>query len=706
MRKSLAISIALLMLCCHAQARKVSGIVTAGEEKLQGVIVTDGTNFTQTKKNGKFKFEIEDDADFVFIITPSGYVADWSAGVPAFYREAAGTKKFVFDLIPMEKSDDYSFIAMADPQNATQENFDKFMRKPMADLCETTKSLKGNAVGLVLGDVCGDNFALMEAFKKEILRTGIPFYAAIGNHDHNHASEGDRESSAEFRRILGPENYAFFLGGDLFIVLDNIIYEKNYNYHEGYTAEVLNWVRELERMIPADTDIYVAQHAPVRFILRNNAKLPGASDLIDILRGRKVTFISGHEHINNIFEHEEDIIEHNVAGFCGYWWSAPYSADGTPLGYKVFTKKDGRLEWYYKSVGHPKDFQMELLKPGQAPLHPNSVVLNVWDWDPQWKLEWYEDGKHMGKMRPVKDFSPAFIMYLNESAGENRWPSWDRSLMNNHYFAATPDPYAKNVTVAVENRFGQRWVYDVDLTECVDVQAHRGGAGLKPENTIEAMKNALDMGVNTLEFDLQVTADGQVVVSHDPYLIRDGRKLYIYELPYGETGLPLAGEMIDFAENYTREMGYSPVRYNIEIKSVKGVGEGQDRPTYDAFATICCKLLNTRYLDERLVVQSFDVRALNYIHEKYPELILSYLVDDDAPDFDEYMKKLKFTPQWLSPHHSLVNEELVKKCREKGIRIVPWTVNEPEDIGRLIDLGVDAIISDYPDRVLLHTRGF
>ena len=103
-----------------AQARKVSGSVVSGEEKLSGVIVTDGKNFTVTKKNGKFSFDIKDDAEFVYIVTPSGYVADWSTGVPAFYQEAAGRSKFVFELQKTEASGDYSILAIADPQTRNE----------------------------------------------------------------------------------------------------------------------------------------------------------------------------------------------------------------------------------------------------------------------------------------------------------------------------------------------------------------------------------------------------------------------------------------------------------------------------------------------------------------------------------------------------------------------------------------------------------
>ena len=129
---------------------------------------------------------------------------------------------------------------------------------------------------------------------------------------------------------------------------------------------------------------------------------------------------------------------------------------------------------------------------------------------------------------------------------------------------------------------------------------------------------------------------------------------------------------------------------------------------------ICCQyaltyhwlLLHSKDLGDRLVVQSFDVRALEYMKERYPEFILSYLVDAKEPDFDTFMKKLKITPEWLSPHHSITTEEMVKKCHEKGMKIVPWTVDAPEDIKRMIDLKVDAIISNYPDRVIRQTRGY
>lgn len=740
MKKIIAFTAALLMICGVAQARKVSGKVVSGKEKLAGVIVTDGEHFTKTKKSGKFAFDINDDAEFVYIVTPAGYVAEWSSGVPAFFQKAEGNKKFVFDLQKTNSSKDYSIVAIADPQVRTPEHFALFAGKPMADLVQTTKGLDGLSVGLALGDICWDEFDRIDDYKAEILRTGIPFYPVAGNHDHEPSASADLPATTQYRQKLGPENYAFFIGNDVVIVVDNVIFGARGRYEEGYADHVLKWVKGLERLIPFSSELYVAQHCPLRNESANNAKIKNANELLEIVRGHKVTFISGHTHVNNVLQYESNISEHNVASICGAWWDTDYCADGTPAGYKVFAKKNGRLSWYYKSVGYDKNHQVEVYKPGQTRLHPNSIVLNVWDWDPDWKMEWFEDGKPMGKLKPAHDASPVYTLKINEALAGQRIPSYKRPSVSHHYFAATPSQYAKHVTVSVENPFGKSWVYDVDMSEYVDVQAHRGGAGLMPENTIEAVKHALDMGVNTLELDLQVSKDGLIVVSHDhyfhhryairpdgSYVEKDDAKEYIYKMPYSEIAKydvgsrpseewpdkacvkavkPLANDLIDFVENYTKEKGLSPVRYNIEIKSKDAAGEGQNWPTYDRFVTECCKFLHSKQLDDRLVVQSFDVRALNYMHEKYPEMSVSYLVDENAPDFDTYMGYLKFTPQWLSPHHTITDEALVQKCREKGIKIVPWTVDEPEDIKRMIDLGVDAIISNYPDRVLMQTRGY
>ena len=682
MKKIFALLFALAAISVAADARKVSGTVMCGEEKLSGVIVTDGKNFTQTDK-GKFKLEIEDNAEFVYIVTPAGFVADWSTGVPAFYQAAEGKDKFHFELQKTEPSEGYSIIAVADPQTKNDAEMAQFLAEPMEDLCKTVKEQDVLTVGLALGDICYDTLPMLEIYKKEIVRTGIPFYPVVGNHDHEKEAQGDINTTAAYRKSMGPENYAFFIGKDVVMVLDNIIYDTQKKYQEGYAPHVLSWVKGLEALIPESADIYIAQHSPILHWDQNGRKIINSHDLIGLVHGHEVHFISGHTHINNFFEYGKDIYEHNVASICGSWWSTLHCTDGTPRGYKVFTKKDDALRWYYKSVDYPKDFQAEMYGIGQTELHPNSVVLNVWDWDPQWKVEWYQDGVAMGDLEPVLAFSPIYVKEINE-AYENI-PGFKMPRKNYHYFAATPSQYAKNVMISVESRFGQTWVYDFDIGSYIDVQARIGGDDLTPDKAVEAVRTALDMGVNTLNLDFHVTMDGQVKLSH-----KDGAD---------------ASEIIDFVENYTAEKGMSPVRYNVEIKSKDADGEGRKWPTYDSYVRSCALLLHSKHLEDRIVVQSFDTRALRYMEERYPEFALSYLLDVKDTDYETFMKKLKGTSvEWLSPHVSVTDEDFVRKCHEKGMRIAPWGADTPEDIKKMTDLKVDAVISECPEKVLMQTR--
>ena len=115
-------------------------------------------------------------------------------------------------------------------------------------------------------------------------------------------------------------------------------------------------------------------------------------------------------------------------------------------------------------------------------------------------------------------------------------------------------------------------------------------------------------------------------------------------------------------------------------------------------------VLLSKNLGDRLVVQCFDVRALEYLHANYPDVNLSYLTDEDEKEISAILANLSFTPRWWSPHFSVVTRENVAYCHALGIKVVPWTVDNPEDIRRIADTGADAIISNYPDRLIAVLR--
>ena len=741
MKKLIIVLFGVLLLAYPLQARKVKGSVRCEGLPLKGVIVTDGANFTKTDAAGKFKFDIKDDAWFVSVVTPAGYVADFSSGAPEFYLKAEGRKYFSFNLSKTSDSWDYTLFSVSDPQMQNAKHFKKFCGAPLKDLrAQATKArIDGPAAGIALGDIAWDVMDIHREYKAAIISTGIPFYAVIGNHDFDKVLSG-KEAARKYCESFGPYNYAFYLGGDLVIGLKNIIYDTDKKYKEGYSEEELAFVRGLLQYVPEPTHIYIAGHSPLYEWWRK-AYIERGEELVGLLKGRKVDFLSGHTHIQNNIKISDLIMDHNAPSICGAWWMTKWCRDGAPRGYEIFKSRDGVLSWVLHPIDFSEDFQINIIAPGQCKAHPNAVVANIWDYDPEWTVKWYQDGKDMGRMEQVLEVDPIYIREINKAYNGKEIPGYKKPKPNIHYFAAVPDQYAGTVTVEVRSRFGLRWTYNVDLSRQLDVQAHRGGAGLMPENTLSAMKNAIDLGVNTLEMDLQVSKDGKVVVSHDRYfhprystrpdgteIRKEDPKEYLYTMPYDsivkyDVGLrqstvwpdkktiaevkPLASDLIDFVENYVKENGLSPMRYNIEIKSTQGKGEGRNWPEYHEFVDRCVELLLSKDLGSRLVVQCFDARALNYMHEKYPQLVLSYLTDEeDAKDWDVFMGKLNFTPEWLSPNYKAVDEALVRKCRENGIRIVPWTCDDPAEMKRIIGLGVDALITNYPDRLLNITRGY
>lgn len=136
-------------------------------------------------------------------------------------------------------------------------------------------------------------------------------------------------------------------------------------------------------------------------------------------------------------------------------------------------------------------------------------------------------------------------------------------------------------------------------------------------------------------------------------------------------------------------------QYNIEIKSAQE-DDQVSHPAPDEFVDLVVKVCNDKKLGKRLTIQSFDVRPLQVLHKKYPEIKLSYLIGNTKSPEDN-LAVLGFKPNVYSPHYKTVTPQVVSSCHEKGILIIPWTVNTKEEINQLIQLKVDGIITDYPN---------
>jgi glycerophosphoryl diester phosphodiesterase len=265
-----------------------------------------------------------------------------------------------------------------------------------------------------------------------------------------------------------------------------------------------------------------------------------------------------------------------------------------------------------------------------------------------------------------------------------------------------------------------------------DKQGHRGCRGLMPENTIPAMLNAIGYGVTTLEMDISITKDKKVILSHEPFFSheittkpddnfiekKDELSFNIYKMNYDEVknydvGLkphprfpkqekmkvskPLLSEVIDAVNTdmMTRRRPF-PL-YNIETKTMPAT-DNIFHPAPAEFVELLMAVIKEKRIEEITTIQSFDFRTLQYLHRHYPEMKTAMLIENtDKRSLDEQIKALGFTPTICSPAYQLVNAELIKKCHEKKIKIIPWTVNDKAKIEELKKMGVDGIITDYPD---------
>jgi glycerophosphoryl diester phosphodiesterase len=274
-----------------------------------------------------------------------------------------------------------------------------------------------------------------------------------------------------------------------------------------------------------------------------------------------------------------------------------------------------------------------------------------------------------------------------------------------------------------------------------DVQGHRGCRGLRPENTLAGFQHAMALGVTTLEMDIAVSADGVPIVHHDPALNPDitrgpdhawlaatgplirglrAAELGAYDVGRIRPGTRYAAEFADqvpvdgariprLADVAALVAGAPvPVRLNIELKTFP------DRPQLtvapQAMAEAVVAVLDAHGLAPRTTIQSFDWRSLDWLAERRPDIARAYLTEPRTMD-----------PIWLggraagggqpwqvvaaaggrtwSPLHRTLTAEAIAAAHALGLFVLPWTVNQAPDMARLIDWGVDGIITDRPDRL-------
>jgi len=271
-------------------------------------------------------------------------------------------------------------------------------------------------------------------------------------------------------------------------------------------------------------------------------------------------------------------------------------------------------------------------------------------------------------------------------------------------------------------------------TTSFDWQGHRGARGLFPENSIPSFLKALEFPeIKTLELDLVVSKDNKLVISHEPWishhicsyphpnynLVKEAEEdsLIIYQMDYEKvksfdcgsfgnsrfpdqhkmtTYKPLLSELVDNVMSYCKAQDKALPYFNIELKSQEE-WYGKKIPEPDEFVRLVLSELKKLKIEEKSILQSFDLKVLEAL-KKQTNIPISYLTEK-AENHQKQLKKISFIPDYYSPYYIHVTKNMIEDMHEKNIKVVCWTVNKTAEMKTLKRMGVDGIITDYPNKI-------
>lgn len=361
---------------------------------------------------------------------------------------------------------------------------------------------------LTLGDLAWDQFWYDNSFDLKsyhdiMADMELPVYNMPGNHDNDPYVSDDFLSENAFRKNLGPTYYSFNIGSVHFVMMDNTLFSNKgasqgvlgdvQDYKQGFTDNQLKWLTNDLAQVPAGSKVIFCNH--IQYSGRPSLKSDGSfsyayslpaeyrTALIDLFGPFDVHILTGHTHINYTNRFSDRMMEHNIAAVCGdWWWTGYYTSskshlcrDGSPSGYKIFDLKDGELTWLYKGYDRPADYQFraydlnnclidratycpksndkvsdaffsENVHGYDTPRSDNHVLVNVFDYDDDWKVSIRENGKELTVKR-VDTYDPLHIIHFNtRRMSTNSTSLTFPALMTSHMFEAT----ASSATTALE----------------------------------------------------------------------------------------------------------------------------------------------------------------------------------------------------------------------------------------------------------------
>ena len=479
----------------------ITGKVTANGLPVSGVVVSDGYQTVQTSSSGTYYMQSNKKRGYVFISVPSGYEAKSNGVMPIFHKSIKRDEYEIaeanFELVKVDGQDNHIMYVMGDlhlaNRNSDLKQFDTFA----SDL---NKQISANSARrqylLTLGDMTWEIYwgsYTLNNYVREMNNkfSNVQVFNTIGNHDHAWGKAGDFDTVLDYFSSIGPNYYSFNIGSVHYVVLDDI-YCKNTGddtdknsrkYDELVDSEQLEWLKKDLSYVDPNMTVVVASHATLyrpSGALTFKDNLGNLSTVLSCFsKFSKLHFFTGHTHENINVDNTSKAIphfEHNAGSVCATWWwtystcGMNLARDGAPGGYTICDFNKGDFEWVFKGYDRPVDYQFRaydmnkfhssLLDSSQLPTAykniynstpANSILINIWNWDPSWKLLVKENGVVLS-WKQIYGYDPLHALgYTNERPTST---SSFLSKENPHLFMVQATTANATVEIEVTDRFG------------------------------------------------------------------------------------------------------------------------------------------------------------------------------------------------------------------------------------------------------------
>lgn len=479
MKKTLFFSGVALLLGATLFARpcRFSGKVTCGGQGVPGVSVTDGNTVVRTDRNGRYCLESDSDAEFVYISTPSGYVVPQRNHSPYFYKNvgmhesASSTQNFELIKDSLDQTN-HVFMYWADIQVYEEKEL-SYVRKAAEDAGHLAEMTPEKPAFIISGgDIIGEwthQPSLFMPVADAVAQSGLPLYNVLGNHDIETDARSNEGCRKVFKSLFGPSYYSFNKGKVHYVILDNVFFLARGYQYVGYLEEKqLRWLEQDLSYVPEGSTVIVSMHIPAfsRDARRKdwgkeelNKITCNRNALYEILKPYNVHLCTAHEHYGENYVMSDRLFEHVHPPLSGLFWQSFLSCDGIPWGYMVYEVNGSDVKWYYKAVGKTRDSQFTVYPVGTDPMKPESVVVNVWNYDSSWKVCWYENGEYKGEMSRYRGWDRSICEDVElRREKEFKW-KYIGAGETEHLFYATPSAPSSEVRIEVTDRFGTVYRY-------------------------------------------------------------------------------------------------------------------------------------------------------------------------------------------------------------------------------------------------------